>query len=173
MDNTRILSSSEKNLNKMIQGRNFSFSLFGDGFFTQSGNTEIQSADLVSNYKGFLLEKGCNVFITSDDHHYEQAGAQELIKQIMIDGFWNVVDDINQAHFVFKYYVNLEGRDKAYIVVMTPKGDTKLDLACTGSSESANENREVARDMYLAKIMPLYKKIETKKYPKSLNEFIK
>ena len=136
----------------------------------------MNSADLTSNYsnyKGFLLEKNCNVFITSDDHSYEQAGAQELIKQVMIDGFWNVVEDINQAHFVLKYYVNLEGRDKAHIIAMTPKGDSKLELGSTGSSESVSENREVARNLYLAHLMPLYKKIETKKYPKSFNEFIK
>lgn len=176
MDNTPNISNSEKKLNNKFQGRNFSFSLFGDGFFTQSGDTEMKSADLssnYSNYKGFLLDKNCNVFITSDDHSYEQAGAQELIKQVMIDGFWNVVEDINQAHFVLKYYVNLEGRDKAYIIAMTPKGDSQLELVCLGSSESVSENREVARDMYLAHIMPLYKRIETKKYPKSFNEFIR
>lgn len=176
MDNTPAFSNSEKKLNNKIQGRNFSFSLFGDGFFTQSGDAGNQTIDLASNYsnyKGFLLEKNCNVFITSDDHHYEQSGAQELTKQTMIDGFWNVVDDINQAHFVLKYYVNLEGRDKANLVVMTPKGDPQLVLATAGASESASENREVARDLYLKVILPLYKKIETKKYPKSLNEFIK
>ncbi len=176
MDNTPAISNSEKKLNNKIQGRNFSFSLFGDGFFTQSGDTGMNSADLTSNYsnyKGFLLEKNCNVFITSDDHSYEQAGAQELIKQVMIDGFWNVVEDINQAHFVLKYYVNLEGRDKAHIIAMTPKGDSKLELGSTGSSESVSENREVARNLYLAHLMPLYKKIETKKYPKPFNEFIK
>ena len=176
MDNTRTLSDSEKDLNNKIQGRNFSFSLFGNGFFTQSGDTRIKSTQLASNYsnyKGFLLDKNCNVFITSDDHHYELAGAQELIKQVMIDGFWNVVDDINQAHFVLKYLVNLEGRDKAYLVVMTPKGDSQLELAHTGSSESASENREVAKNLYMTNIIPLYKRIETKKYPKSLNEFMK
>lgn len=175
MDNTNTVSDAENKLNNSLQGRNFSFSLFGDGFFTQSGDTSVKSekpTSNFSNYNGFLLDKNCNVFVTSDNHPYEDAGAQELIKQIMIDGFWNVVDNINQAHFVLKYYVDLEGRDKAYLVVMTPNGDSQIELAKSRSSESARGNKEVARNMYLYHIMPLCKKIESQKYPKSLSKFI-
>ena len=86
----------------------------------------------------------------------------------MIDGFWNVVDDLSQAHFILKYYVDLEGRDKAHILVMTPNGNIQKSLASSGSSESSNENREVARNLYLNSIMPLYKSIERGKYPKTI-----
>ena len=131
------------------------------------------AGDPLSQFKGFLLAKGNNVYVYSEDGHLGAAGASELKRLLKADGFWNVVEDINQAHFVLKYYVNLEGRDKAHIIAMTPKGDSKLELGSTGSSESVSENREVARNLYLAHLMPLYKKIETKKYPKSFNEFIK
>lgn len=174
MDTKPQVSESEKALNMNAQGRNLSFSLFGDGFFTQSMGIERKEPNIgsnYSNYKGFLLDKDCNVFVTSDDHPYEQAGAQELIKQIMIDGFWNVVEDASQAHFVLKYYVNLDGRDKAHLLATTPNGEIQKELASSGASESVNENREVARSIYMNDIMPLYKSIEKGKYPKQLTSF--
>lgn len=176
MDNPSKQSESGNKLNGHVQGKNFSFSLFGDGFFTQSSGKDrntSNSGPSITDYKGFLLERNNNVFVTSDDHPYELAGAQELIKQIMIDGFWNVVDDLSQAHFILKYYVDLEGRDKAHILVMTPNSNIQKTLASSGSSESSNENREVARSLYLNSIMPLYKSIERGKYPKQLSDFIK
>lgn len=176
MDYKPTISESEKALNTKTQGRNFSFSLFGDGFFTQSlgiENNVPNTKSNYSNYKGFLLEKNNNVYVTSDNHPYEQAGAQELIKQIIIDGFWNVVEDVSQAHFVLKYYVNLEGRDKAHLLLTMPNGDIQKELGYASASESANENREVARSLYLDKIMPLFKSIEKGKYPKQLSVFIR
>lgn len=170
------ISPSEKALNNKSQGRHFSLSIFGDGFFTQAGEYASENSHSDSNYSnfiGFLLEKGCNVFITSEDHAYEQAGVQELIKQTMIDGYWNVVDDINQAHFVMRYYVNLEGRDRAHLIFETPQGNVKEEISSQGTSESINENREVARSLYLKSVFPLFKKIESKKYPKNLNTFAK
>lgn len=178
MDLSQNISDSEKALNKASQGRDFSFSIFGEGFFTHAGNYTYQhpsktSDSNYSNYSGFLLEKGNNVFLSGDDTNYEQAGVQELIKQIMIDDFWNVVDDIKQAHFVIKYVVNLEGRDKAYLLISTPNGDVEKELDSHGTSESSRENHEIARSMYLKSIMPLYKQIESQKYPKDLKIFTK
>lgn len=178
MDITDTPTQSEQVLTAKGQGQDFFYSLFGEGFFTQAvenaGKPQFKHADFnYSSYKGFLLDKGCNVYITSDDFSYEQAGAQELIKQTMIDGFWNVVDDINQAHFVMRYYVNLEGRDKAHIILMTPQEDVKVSIASDGTSESSKENHEVARNLYLRAVTPLYKKIIAKKYPKFLNDFSK
>lgn len=176
MDITQKTSDSELALNKASQGRNFSLSLFGKGFFTHAENYSNQNQQNTtdsnySNFKGFLLQKGNNVFITSGDATHEQAGVQELIKQTIIDGFWNVVDNIDQAHFIIKYVVNLEGRDKAYLFISTPKGEIEKELDSQGTSESSNENHEIARSMYKKNIMPLYKQIESQKYPKNLREF--
>lgn len=132
----------------------------------------VQSVDL-SNYSGFLLNKGNNVYVTSGEPNYEVAGAQELIKQITIDGFWNPVNRLDQAHFVIEYHVNLEGRDKAYITIH----DRFNKLICSktwsrSSSESVNENREVARSLYLNSLLPLQKMIENGNIPKYLELFI-
>lgn len=173
MDFSQEQTDSETKLKNAFQGRHFSLSLFGDGFFTQIGNYSFQEKpdDVIfdiNSYKGFLLAKGNNVYITSGDSHYEQSGAKELIKQIMIDGFWNVVDDVRQSHFVIKYFVNTEGRDKAFLIFTTANDGQEVTLSSHSSSESVNENKQVARTMYMKTIFPLYKKIESLKYPKSL-----
>lgn len=121
---------------------------------------------------GSLLGKGNNVFVTSGEENYEQSGAQELKKQIYIDNFWNVVNDVKSAHFVIEYHVNTNGKDKAYIILKSPdRGCQSDELFRKGSSESMSENREVAKDIYKYYLKPLQKKIETNKIPKTLNMF--
>lgn len=121
---------------------------------------------------GSLLGKGNNVFVTSGGENYEQSGAQELKKQIYIDNFWNVVNDVKSAHFVIEYHVNTNGKDKAYIILKSPdRGCQSDELFREGSSESMSENREVAKDIYKYYLKPLQKKIETNKIPKTLNMF--
>ncbi len=179
MDFSQTNTDSERALSNAIQGRNFSFSVFGNGFFTQSGQagsindsyeSKINDSNY-NNYRGFLMEKGNNVYVDSGSSIFEQAGAQELIKQIIIDGFWNVVGNRRKAHFVIKYTVNLEGRDKGYVVFTTPREDIGEIVGFGSTSESSNDNRELARDVYLKNIVPLQKKIEAKKYPKKLLQF--
>ena len=117
------------------------------------------------------FDKGHNVFITSGDRLFELSGAQELVKQTMIDGFWNVVDDIKLAHFVMRYEVTLEGRDKAYLYFSTPNSNNEVKISSTGGSESIIDNREIARRLYLNSVFPMYKKIEEKNYPKQFSVF--
>ena len=91
------------------------------------------------------------------------AGAQEIIKQILIDNIWNVVSDKSQADFIIKYFVNLEGRDRAYIYLSNRDGSvTYTDFSGNSkhSSESAGENREVARDIYLSSLYKIAKKLK-------------
>ena len=153
------------------------FSAFGSGFFTQS---DVKSEEIttsgdnidIDNFKGFLLAKGNHVFVTCGDYDYELAGAKELIKQIIIDGFWAVVDRPEQAHFVIEYHVNLEGRDKAYILIHDVNNQRICDKKWTkGSSESVSENREVARKIYLDSLLPLQQMIEKGECPKYLEIF--
>lgn len=113
----------------------------------------------------FLMGIGANVYITpgNPDLDYEMAGAQEIIKQILIDNIWNVVSDKSQADFIIKYFVNLEGRDRAYIYLSNRDGSvTYTDFSGNSkhSSESAGENREVARDIYLSSLYKIAKKLK-------------
>ena len=104
---------------------------------------------------GSLLGKGNNVFVTSGGENYEQSGAQELKKQIYIDNFWNVVNDVKSAHFVIEYHVDTNGKDKAYIILKSPeRGRQSDELFRKGSSESMSENRRVAKDIYIYHLKP-------------------
>lgn len=171
----------EEALSGKAQGRVFSISMFGDGFFTQAGSEKISSVDNkiskpidLEHYKGFLMDIGNNVYVTSGAPTYEQAGAQEIIKQIIIDGYWHVVENIEDAHFIVEYHVNLEGRDKAYILLKVPNSNivcNNISGGSKGSSESYRENKEVARSIYLNALAPLAKKIQQKNYPKNLQAF--
>ena len=152
------------------------FSILGNGFFSHASIDQnapaIASPVDLSDYHGFLLAKGNQVYVTSGEPDYEIAGAQELIKQISIDGFWTPVNRLDQAHFVIEYHVNLEGRDKAYITLHDPQNNWVCSKTWTkGASESVSENREVARSLYLDSLLPLQQMIEKGKLPKYLEIF--
>ena len=156
------------------QGTEFISSQFGKDFFMQTGGNDNFSRKEPTNKfinDGHIFDKGHNVFITSGDRLFELSGAQELVKQTMIDGFWNVVDDIKLAHFVMRYEVTLEGRDKAYLYFSTPNSNNEVKISSTGGSESIIDNREIARRLYLNSVFPMYKKIEEKNYPKQFSVF--
>lgn len=81
----------------------------------------------LSNYKGFLLSKGNNVYIPTDSYaDYELSGAIELKRLIEQDSVWNVVDYRDMAHFVIEYKVNLSGLDKAYITISNQDYSIKM-----------------------------------------------
>ena len=116
---------------------------------------------------------GNNVYVRGGDHDYEQAAVQELMKQIMLDGYWNVVYDIQQAHFVLDYIVDLEGRDKAHLRITTPKGDINYapHKLIYRSNESTTTNRNIARDFYLNFIDDIAKDYQKGKIAKYLEIF--
>jgi hypothetical protein len=62
-----------------------------------------------------------------------------------------------------RYFVNLEGRDKAYLIAETPDGKISETISMRGSSESVSDNKEVARSMYLKDITLLNDKKKCKK----------
>lgn len=70
----------------------------------------------LSNFHGLLIAEGNCVYVpTNGPTDYEQAGQQTLKECLRSDGFWKVVDDINQAHFVIQYGVCLKGEDRAFM----------------------------------------------------------
>ena len=91
---------------------------------TQSPNGIEQAADEsqfpdidLTDYHGFLLDKGNCVYVTYNSKVDYEIETVEAIKQsIRENGLWQVVDKPSQAHFVLQYYVCLRGRDFAYMV---------------------------------------------------------
>lgn len=74
----------------------------------------------IDNYHGYLLQKGNCVYIPTDSpYDYERAGQEKLKELVQKDGYWQVVDTEEQAHFVLMFYTNLSGRDYSYGVFRT------------------------------------------------------
>lgn len=123
--------------------------------------------DLV-NFKGFLMAKGNRVYVYSEDSDYEKAAAAELKKLLEKDGFWTVVDHMQQAHFTISYFVYLTGRDKATISVSSWRTGAAKVLNHTTANEYVKDNIEIVRKLYKNEIIPLQKKIESNKLPKRM-----
>ena len=157
------IKNIENGLRKLIYSDEFK--TFEKKNIDNKTSTNIFSEDksIYTTYHGCLLTTGNTVFLVGGDSHYEQAALQELKKQIEIDGLWNVTNDINNAHFVLRYYVNLEGRDMAYLTVETPDGRIVETIASKGSNESVSDNREVARSLYLRNVPLLSDRKKCKK----------
>lgn len=173
--NTDDSSILHDNYQNTMSSQNFSVG--ANGIYNMVFNNGVSNPETTNIAKRtsadpiFRLGKGNNVYITSGENAYEQSGAQELIKQIKIDGFWNVVGVPSQADFIITYIVNTDGRDKAYINISVPDTSVVLTKFKTSSNESVRDNREVARSIYLKKLTKLQKDIVQGKYIQDFSEF--
>ena len=132
--------------------------------------------DPLKDYKGFLLGKGNNVYIhhsNSDEDKnakYDQEGAMVLKALLKKDGFWNVVDNMYDAHFVISYSVITTESDKAHLAISSWRKDIVRILDSHGTNETVLKNNIVAQDFYNGPIRSLQKKIEKGKLSKKLIE---
>jgi len=117
----------------------------------------------LSQYHGYLLQKGNCVYIPTDSEiDYERAGQVEFKRLMKERGYWQVVDKLEQAHFVALFYVDLTGYDfarvyfrtrakyEAYPHIMkatTYNTNVLSDLVAASfyTGETANENITAAR----------------------------
>lgn len=65
----------------------------------------------ITQYHGFLMAKGNVVYVEAGATEYERVGGDRLRKLLAKDGFWQVAASEEQAHFIIKYIVNLQGQD--------------------------------------------------------------
>ena len=80
------------------------------------GESRFPDIDL-TNYHGFLLNKGNCVYVTYNTKtDYETAAVEAMKKMIAENGLWQVVDKPSQAHFVLQYNVCLSGMDFVYLI---------------------------------------------------------
>ena len=132
--------------------------------------------DPLKDFKGFLLEKGNNVYVTcsnSDEDKsatYDKEGAMVIRALLKRDGFWNVVDKEINAHFTFHYRVETHYSDKAQLYIYSFRTDKALFLEQSRTSESESKNNVVARHFYENEIKSLQKKIENGKVSKKIRE---
>lgn len=143
--------------------------------------------DPLVGYKGFLLAKGNNVYVYGDDSDLERMCVEEIKKYLMMDGFWNVVDHMNEAHFTINYliyysdsksfdvYSNTMGYggkikkdpNKVRLSISSWRSDAGeiLKEVKVAESKSKRSNLLVAKELYEEVIVPLEKKIENNKIP--------
>lgn len=137
---------------------------------------KIPVEDPLKDYKGFLLGKGNNVYIhhsNSDENpnaKYDKEGAIVLRALLKKDGFWNVVDNMFDAHFVISYGVITTNSDKANLSISSWRINKVHILDSRGTNESVLKNNIVAQDFYNGPIKSLQKKIEKGKPSKKLIE---
>lgn len=137
---------------------------------------KIPVEDPLKDYKGFLLGKGNNVYIhhsNSDENpnaKYDKEGAIVLRALLKKDGFWNVVDNMFDAHFVISYGVITTNSDKANLSISSWRINKVYILDSRGTNESVLKNNIVAQDFYNGPIKSLQKKIEKGKLSKKLIE---
>lgn len=135
---------------------------------------EVISEDPLKYYKGFLLDKGNNVYIyycNSDkdpNAQYDKEAAIVLKALLKKDGFWNVVDNMNKAHFVISYSVITRGNDKAQLAISSWRTNKIEFLGIRGTDETILKNNVVAQDFYNGPIKSLQKRIEQRRVPKRL-----
>ena len=145
--------------------------------------------DPLAGYKGYLLEKGNNVYIYGDDSEFEKVGVNELRRLLIMDGFWNVVDNMNEAHFTINYCIKKSnGNGSSYILNRTmyhvkdpdyvllsvsswrSNGSEFLKEYKIDNPDSKRSNELLSNKMYYEVIVPFQKSIENGKLKKKIRE---
>jgi len=120
-----------------------------------------------TDFRGFLLSKGNNVFLnckTAQNATTDYCDAARVVFEKLFhkDGFWTVVSDIKDAHFVINYIVetNEDGKNKTTLSLSSPLTGETEELGTAKVSTIAEDNRETTRRLYKKHIAPLEAKIE-------------
>lgn len=91
---------------------------------------------------GSLIAKGNKVFIPTDSPlSYERAGQKELKKLVEKWGYWTVVEDVEQAHFVLQFTTVTTGYDFSILGIRPRKYYRDLPLP-TGSMQKVLFNKK-------------------------------
>ena len=86
----------------------------------------IDTADI----HGFVLDKGCSVYVPLDSEiPYEVAGAKRLRQLIAEGGFWRVANSPSEAHCILRYMVETKGTDAGKVHVLTRDSLVDMNLA--------------------------------------------
>ena len=137
---------------------------------------EVVAGDPLKDFKGFLLAKGNNVYVyygkseESSYKRYDEAGARVIKEKLKSDGFWNVVDNMNQAHFTINYCIDTHHWDKAILTISSWRTGKIHNLAGKGTNETIKVNMDVAEKFYNKAIRSLQKNIENRKLSKKIVE---
>lgn len=140
---------------------------------------QVIAPDPLADYKGFLLAAGNKVYVycSNSDSGYEVTNdeytnaAKKVLESLLVsDGFWTVVDNMNEAHFTINYFVDTVGMDKTYLSLSSWRTHGSYQLGRTGGSEAILDNKSNATLLYKKYIVPLQKKIINGKLSNKIKE---
>ena len=123
----------------------------------------VKVASNLASYRGFLLEAGNNVYLSCMSNPknaaYDDAAKDVLTRQILRDGFWHIVDDPEEAHFILSCDVN-KNDGKASIGISSELTGGKEELGSMKVAEDEAEYRKLVWELYNKYIIPMQRKIE-------------
>lgn len=128
----------------------------------------VEVPDPLADYKGFLLAAGNNVYVyctnsdseyASTDDKYTNAAKSVLVGLLKKDGFWNVVEQMNDAHFTINYVVDTNGKDRTSFSVSSWRSNGRFLFGSSGGNENVNDNISRASIFYQKYIVPFQKRI--------------
>ena len=117
----------------------------------------------LANYRGFLLEGGNNVYLSCmsspKDVAYDEAAIDVLTRQLRRDGFWHIVENPEEAHFILNCVVNLND-GKASIGISSDLTGGNEYLGTLKGAEDVTEYRKLVWELYNKYVIPMQRKIE-------------
>lgn len=124
--------------------------------------------DKLADFKGFLLARGNNVYVYCDESAASRAGANQIKTLLQKDKFWNVVDNMSDAHFTINYCASFSGRDAVNLSISSWRTSATELIALKNVTrlEQVSTNIYEANRMYEKHIVPLQEKIEKNKVSK-------
>ncbi len=152
----------------------------------------VMPKDPLIGFSGFLLAKGNNVYVYGDDNEAERIAVNELRTYLIMDGFWNVVDNMNEAHFTINYCVESSKSQtitqgnyfkNELAVVKTDPNRVTLSVSSWRSNasvelskdileniKSARQSTIMAKKLYNKVIVPFQKDIENNKVSRRIKK---
>lgn len=116
-----------------------------------------------ANYRGFLLEAGNNVYLSCmsspKDVAYDEAAIDVLTRQIRRDGFWQIVENPEEAHFILNCDVN-PNDGKVSLSMSSELTGGKEELGSIKGAEDETEYRKLVWELYNKYVIPMQRKIE-------------
>lgn len=88
---------------------------------TSAAQEKVEPTPLdLSGFHGYLMGRGCNVYVTSHfGASYEQPAVDVIKQYLKIRKYWNVVESAAEAHFVIQFAVDITHDDYAVVVFRT------------------------------------------------------
>lgn len=126
----------------------------------------------LKNFKVFLLGRGNNVYVYGDDNDYCKVGVANLRKLLKKDGFWNVVNSIEDAHFTLSYSVNFWRRDHVTLSVSSWRTNESflLKVSKQWGMENVDKHANIALGLYQTEIVPLQTSIDEGKVKRTIKK---